>query len=160
MVRPLYRSRQVWHALRPRVSEEDFSVIDQLLAAEAASLFRAMELRDQRHALEVTRRLSNAGVIDSDLLTAAMLHDCGKGRVPVWLRVLKVLAPSAVRFAGAPDADGWRGAAYRLTHHVAISAQRAAEAGLSGAAVRIIAGRPLPEEEWKLLLLQSADDSS
>jgi hypothetical protein len=158
--RPFYRTRQVWHALRPRIQRDDLSLAAQLLTERESLLFYAMEKRDQRHALEVTRRLMTAGVVDHDLLAAALLHDCGKGAVPVWLRIMKVLAPPFVRSTGLKGVSGWRGAAYRLAHHPEIGAQKAEDAGSSPATVRLIAGHVIAGEETNLLLLQSADDAS
>ena len=46
---------------------------------------RRVDVSDQRHALEVYGRLRAATVTDPSALAAALLHDCGKGAVPVWL---------------------------------------------------------------------------
>ena len=65
-----------------------------------------MQRRDQRHALEVYRRLRDASVTDPSALAAALLHDCGKGAVPVWLRILYVLRPSLIDRIAREDAAG------------------------------------------------------
>ncbi len=49
------------------------------LAPPLLALFRAMPPGEQRHAVEVCRRLEAMGYDDPDLLTAALLHDVGKG---------------------------------------------------------------------------------
>jgi hypothetical protein len=119
-----------------------------------------MEKRDQRHALEVARRLRELGDEDIELLQAALLHDCGKGAVPVWLRVLKVLSPDTLRRLAVDGAPGYRGAAYRLLEHGAIGARLAASAGLSLVVARLIEGRIEPGDESRAALLAAADDAS
>ncbi len=122
-------------------------------------LFAAMEARDRRHALEVFGRVEATGETDPDLLAAALLHDCGKGAVPVWLRSLNVLGPAIVR-ACARDGSGWRAAAYRLVHHPQIGARLALAAGASPETAGYIAGRAAPENQNKIEVLRTADDAS
>ncbi|HWO73908.1 MAG TPA: HD domain-containing protein, partial [Dehalococcoidia bacterium] len=85
VARGLYRSRQVFHALWPRIDAAELEAALAGLTAGQRALFLGMDRGDQRHALEVLRRLGPAST-DPDLRLAALLHDCGKGRVPVWLR--------------------------------------------------------------------------
>ena len=157
--RALYRSRQVYHALWPHIDPGDLELATQLMTAEEQRLFDAMQRRDRRHALEVMRRL-RAGIDERDVLVAALLHDCGKGDVPVWLRILHVAAPWFGRLAGREGSTGWRGAAYRLHRHVDISARLVREAGCSELTVRLVGGGSRPEEAWKAQLLRAADDQS
>jgi hypothetical protein len=159
--RGIYRVRQFLHALWPRIDAAEAERVHRLLDERLVHLFFAMEKRDQRHALAVTRRLLDAGVDDRDLLTAALLHDCAKGSMPVWLRILRVVSPRLLRLiAGRETSTGWRGAAYRLLYDDELSAQLAVEAGATAAAARFIRGQVTPEEEPKLRLLQAADDAS
>jgi hypothetical protein len=161
VARPLYRSRQVLHALRPVLSKDDAEQARRLLSTEQAGLFFCMEKRDQRHAIEVVRRLSATSVADdSDVLAAALLHDCGKGAVPVWLRMLNVLAPAAVERIARDQAGEIRSAAYRLGHHAEIGARLAEAAGCSPTTVRLILGEVSPDESGRLALLRAADDAS
>jgi HD-like signal output (HDOD) protein len=160
-LRPLYRSRQVLHALRPALAPEDLEQVKTLLSAEQASLFFDMEKRDQRHAIEVARRLRATSVADdSDVLVAALLHDCGKGAVPVWLRILNVLSPAAVEHIAQEGAGPVRSAAHRLRHHAAIGARLARTAGCTPTTVRLIGGDVNSDESARLALLQAADDAS
>jgi hypothetical protein len=159
--RGIYRARQFLRALRPRLDAAEVDRARKLLDEPLLRLFLAMEKRDQSHALAVTHRLLDAGVDDRDLLTAALLHDCAKGWMPVWLRVLRVVSPRLLaRVAGHAASTGWRGAAYRLLHDDELSAKLATEAGASAATARFIRGHVMPEEEPKLRLLQAADDAS
>lgn len=157
--RALYRSRQVVQALAPRIHPDDLAVAVEVLTEQEARLFFGMQRRDQRHALEVTRRLGGQ-TDDRRLLVAALLHDCGKGEVPVWLRVAYVIAPSLVERMGKESVAGWRGAAYRLRHHARLGAEKAEAAGCDDATVRLIRGRVRPEEAGMYEMLCAADDQS
>ena len=44
-------------------------------------LFKSMRLADQRHCLDVYERLTSSGTTDSEMLTAALIHDAGKGSI-------------------------------------------------------------------------------
>jgi hypothetical protein len=179
LARPVYRARQVLTALFPRISQGDLQVVQGLLSEGELDLFYKMEVRDQRHGIEVMRRLRAAGIEGRDALAAALLHDCGKGWVPVWLRMEYVRAPR--RVAGlaerAPvnatqaesisfDSPLLRErtaamAAYRLVHHARIGAALARQAGSTDTTVRLISGIVGSDEEAALLAaLQIADDQS
>ena len=160
MASPIYRSRQVMLSLKPRLLRAEVDEVRATLTEGEEPLFFAMQKRDQWHALEVKRRLSAQGVNDRDLLVAALLHDCGKGAVPLWLRITKVLSPRLVRRFASAGSNGWRAAAYRLIHHAEIGARQANAAGSSSAIARLIAGEVLPNERSCLLLLRAADDVS
>ena len=157
--RALYRSRQVLHALWPRIDANDLEAAHRVMTAAEARLFGAMQRRDQRHALEVMRRVQ-AGTDKRDVLVAALLHDCGKGDVPVWLRILHVLSPRVGQVVGKAGDRGWRGAAYRLHRHVELSEELVREAGGSEVTVRLIGGRHTEDEAWMAALLWAADDAS
>ncbi|MPZ49770.1 MAG: HD domain-containing protein [Dehalococcoidia bacterium] len=157
--RAIYRTGQVRHALWPRINAAELASVCEVLSDGTAALFYAMEKRDQRHGLEVTRRLRESGATGQELLAAALLHDCGKGPVPVWLRVLKVASPGTLRRL-AREGGGWRGAAFRLQEHASIGARLATAAGAGALTVRLIEGRVEPGEEPLQALLLSADDAS
>jgi hypothetical protein len=161
LAKPLYRSRQVLHALRPALTQGDIEQAKRRLSPEQAGLFFAMEKRDQRHAIEVVRRLSATSVADDcEVLAAALLHDCGKGAVPVWLRILNVLAPAAVEHIARDEGGDVPSAAYRLRHHAEIGARLAETAGSTPTTVRLIRGDASPDESERLSLLRAADDAS
>ena len=122
-------------------------------------LFDAMQLRDRRHALEVMRR-ARERTDNRDVLIAALLHDCGKGDVAVWLRILHVLAPAFGRLVGKQGARGWRGAAWRLDHHEALSVRLVQAAGCSEVTVRLVGGTHTEDESWMAEVLRAADDAS
>jgi hypothetical protein len=176
-----YRGRQFLHALFPRLDPEHIAQARAILGEGEMALFVSMEKRDQRHGLRVLHHLIDAGEDDRDLLAAALIHDCGKGRVSVWLRVLKVVAPWFVRELAAGTEGGesstdheWcatkpepavfglidRTAAYRLVHHDSIGAGMAERAGSSEATVRFISGGAAEHERAKMSSLRAADDRS
>ena len=160
MARPVYRTRQVWLALRPRIENDDLLIATELLTPAQASLFGAMQRRDQRHALEVMRRLRDAGEREPDLLVAALLHDCGKGDVPLWLRIAKVLSPQLLKSLARPGGEGWRAAAYRILHHAELGAAQAEAAGVSPLTAALIRGRVEQADAPLLAHLMAADDAS
>jgi hypothetical protein len=160
LARAIYRSRQVMHALRPRIDPVELAFGRSLLTDPERVLFDAMERRDQRHAIAVLTKV-RVHTEDHDTLIAALLHDCGKGAVPVWLRILKVLSPAVLlRMAHPHESNGWRHAAHRLQTHESIGERLAREAGVSEGVIRLIAGRPEPQELWKAAILEAADDES
>jgi hypothetical protein len=148
------------HALRPHIDATDLAFARSLLTDPERALFDAMERRDQRHGIAVLAKV-RVHTEDHDVLIAALLHDCGKGGVPVWLRILKVVSPGMLaRVAHSDESKGWRYAAYRLHTHESIGERMAREAGVAEGAVRLIAGRPEPEDTWKVAILEAADDES
>jgi hypothetical protein len=160
LTKALYRTSQVWHALLPRIRPSDYAFVRGLLNDSLAALFFEMERRDQRHAIAVARRLVAAGETDRDLLAAALLHDCGKGAVPVWIRIVHVIAPSLLRRFAREDGPAGQRAAFRLLHHEAIGVAKARAAGASEVTLRLILGRPARGEEARLAALHAADDAS
>ena len=163
-VRAVYRGRQFFGALWPR--------IDTGLRAEALGplreperqLFEAMTRRDQQHCLEVYRKLGAQGHDDHDLLTAALLHDVGKGRVALWHRVAYVLlaagAPGLLARLAAPgEGRSWRQALYRCRNHAKLGAELARRAGSSPAVVALIGAEEVATDGGRLAALQAADDA-
>jgi len=148
------------HALRPRIAATDLAFARSLLTDPERELFDAMERRDQRHAIAVLTKV-RVHTEDHDVLIAALLHDCGKGAVPVWQRILKVVSPDMLfRLAHADPSKGWQHAAHRLHTHESIGEQLAREAGVTEGAIRLIGGQTTPEDAWKVAILEAADDES
>ncbi len=162
--RPLYRSHQFFAALRPRV---DTSLRDEafhLLAEPQQRLFESMTPRDQQHCLNVYHHLREGDHDDPDLLTAALLHDAGKGPVALWHRVAFVLleaaAPALLRRVAQPgDGASWRETMYRCVHHEELGAQLARAAGCSERTVALIRGEGAPAD-GVLATLHAADEAS
>jgi len=105
--RPLYRARQVGWALRPKVTGEERAEAREVLGDRLFPAFEGMDRADQRHCLDVYRAARRTGCEDRDVLTAALIHDCGKapstkdGRIRLWHRIayvaLGTVAPGLLR---------------------------------------------------------------
>jgi hypothetical protein len=157
LARAVYRTRQFRDALFPRLSDDTIGPARSLLRASELRLFEGMEEGDRSHGLRVMRALLEEGETDHDLLAAALLHDCGKGRVGVWLRVANVIAPWSLKLL----AHRGSGASYRLVHHARLGAELARQAGSSEETVRLIAGvSAAAGGRDKISVLRAADDRS
>ncbi|NMA68606.1 MAG: HD domain-containing protein [Desulfitobacterium sp.] len=96
----LYRVRQVWKALYPKITPEEISWAAQILPCNAFTLFQTQSLTEQRHGLDVALDLATKGIEDQNLLIAALIHDCGKIKYPLalWERILIVFLQKASPF--------------------------------------------------------------
>jgi hypothetical protein len=151
LVRALYRVGQVWRNIAPRpLDAMDHAILAAHLDTEARRLFATMSRADQRHSLDVFAALRACGHEDADLLTAALLHDCGKGagRVRLWVRppivLLRAFAPALLEWlTRAPD-PWWRRSFYFAWRHAEVGADLAAAAGVAPGAVLLIRTHHLP----------------
>ena len=163
--RAIYRSRQFFGALRPRVDAALRAEAFGLLSEPEQRLFESMTRRDQQHCLEVYCRLRAQGHDDRELLTAALLHDAGKGRIALWHRVAFVLLETVAagllrRLASPGEGSGWRQALYRCLRHPELGAKLARQAGSTDRVAALIeAADDLASDEW-LLALRAADDAA
>lgn len=140
-----YRSRQFWRMLRESSAPVDVMQVRNVLGPQLTGLFLKMHPAEQAHSFRVYRALADAGETDSDLLTAALLHDAGKSKSPLslWERtavvIARKLAPAVVRKWGqAPGPGGGSFPKTGLRHaflvaeqHPIWGAELAAEAGAS-----------------------------
>jgi HD superfamily phosphodiesterase len=158
-----HRARQFVAALRPRVSDTDRAGAARWLDEPQRRIFEAMMLRDQQHGIEVMRRIQAASPgEDPALYAAALLHDCGKGRVALWQRVAHVLLGAAPRLReriASEHGAGWRRAIWRLLHHPRLGADMVAAAAGDAETVRLIREQEAPRPDARLALLQAADDA-
>ena len=162
MPRVLHRMRQFFGAVRPSLGAGRRDAAYAWLTPAERALFDSMTLRDQEHGVIVFERVRRQAGDDPALLTAALLHDCGKGDVALWHRVLYVLlraaAPGQLRRL-ATHAPGWRGAVWRLAHHPELGADAATRAGSAADVVRMIREQDAPRPDVRLAILQAADDA-
>lgn len=93
-----YRVHQFINAFFPRIDSSEIKWALDNLSPEACSLFLKQPPPEQRHALDVAQSLmkdKHAFTYPDfqNLLTAALLHDCGKSVVSIrlWHRVFIVL---------------------------------------------------------------------
>jgi hypothetical protein len=165
LARARYRSRQFFGALRAEVGEDDRVRVARVLGPELERLFYTMDLRDQRHGLDVLGSLERRGHDDDVLLAAALLHDVGKGPIRLWHRVAFVLleaaSPRLLERVASRDGASWRRTLWRCRHHPELGAALAEAAGAPSQAVRLIrmqderdSGDPM------LTLLQQADEDA
>ena len=162
--RATYRSRQFFSSLRPHIDVTLRNDAFALLNDAERLVFESMTLRDQQHCLNVYHRL-RAQHDDRDLLVAALLHDCGKGRIALWHRVAYVLLDTAApgilrRIIAAGDGPGWRQALYRCVHHEHLGAERAHQAGSTPRVTSLIRGDDTDVVRQQLAALHAADDAS
>jgi len=165
LARAGYRARQFFHALFPRFEDHHLEHVRAILDEGEFALFESMEKRDQRHGVRVMEHLRAEHHADRDLLAAALLHDCGKGDMPVWLRIANVVFPAYLQRLATKAQEGHSGrghpaAAFRLVHHARLGAGLAEKAGSSAATVRYISGSAAEHEHDRIAVLRAADDRS
>jgi hypothetical protein len=161
MTRFRHRVRQFVGALRPRVSVRDRVAAYAYLSEKQQRLFETMTLRDQAHGIHVMRHVRARAADDPMLFAAALLHDCGKGRVALWHRVAFVLLGAMPftreRMASRHGAE-WRQAMWRLLHHPSLGAHLVAQTGADPEIVRMIREQDAPAPDGRLAILQAADE--
>jgi predicted HD phosphohydrolase len=155
-----YRIGQFFRALTARVLDAEMEQAAHVLTPAALALFCSMEIQDQRHGLDVCATLRQAGLANTDLLAAALLHDVGKAaiRLPAWQRAIIVLlerfAPRLLERLGQGEPqepirpvpsvaersllDSWRRSFVIHAHHSEIGARWAQEAGCSPLTIALI----------------------
>jgi hypothetical protein len=151
--------------VRARVTPDEETRARQLLPAAAWPLFAAMPVADRRHALDVVRRLTDAGHDDPDLLAAALLHDAAKGRaMRLWHRVggvlLDALAPGVLRRLGSPQLRSWRHGFYLYLNHADLSADAAAAVGCADRVLAFIRGTSSAADTSLAAAFAAADEAS
>jgi len=160
--RALYRSRQFFGAVRPRVDETLREQAFALLSDNQRRLFSSMTTRDQQHCLAVYNALREQGHDDSDLLIAALLHDAGKGNIELWHRVafvmLEATSPKLLdRVVRPGDGNDWREALYRCRNHPDLGAELARSAG-SSERISSLISEDTPDHR-QMAALKAADES-
>ena len=161
--RALYRSRQFFGSVRPRVDEALREQAFALLNDSQRQLFSSMTTRDKQHCLDVYSALREKGHDDSDLLVAALLHDAGKGTIELWHRVafvvLERLSPRLLdQFARPGDGGDWRQALHRCRNHPELGAELARQAGSSERIVKLISEHGADDRQ--MAALKAADESA
>lgn len=134
------------------LSPREQSEVASLLSPDLAPLFWRQPSADQRHALNVARRVMERDHSDAELIVAALVHDVGKadaGLGPVRRSIATVLDIAGVQVGGRMG---------RYLDHGAIGARALESAGASDLTVsfaRLHPGGPpsgVDPERWKLLL--------
>jgi hypothetical protein len=164
LARAAHRIRQFSGALRPHVAPAERDDAYRYLNEAQRAVFGSMMLRDQQHGIEVFRRVRAAAANDDrPLFAAALLHDCGKGRVALWQRVVHVIlgvaAPPLRRRIASEHGPAWRQAFWRLLHHPEIGANLVAQTGADPDTIRMIREQDAESPDQRLALLQAADEA-
>jgi hypothetical protein len=157
------RVRQFLEAGR-RPTESDLAVARAHLDVELLALFLAQHPRDVVHAVTTARWLLARGHDDRDLVTAALVHDVGKGNQRRLDRVAYVLA-SGLRLHRVLAADRsrfeLRRAIARSAGHPDRGATLLEAAGAPARVVELTRRHHAPAaRDGMLVLLQQADSLS
>ncbi len=159
-----YRGRQFLRAMLPRIRPEERAAVEPYLPGRLRNLFESLPAAEQRHGIDVFHVLRAGGHADRDLLTAGLLHDCGKGRVRVWHRVafvaLEAAGPRALGRIASAQGAGWRRAFHRMLHHPRLGAALVEEAGGSARTVALVGGSGGVDTDTELAALKAADEVS
>lgn len=164
LARASHRARQFVGALRPRVTPEARADAYCHLNVAERAVFESMVLRDQQHGIEVYRRVRAVAATNDDaLFAAALLHDCGKGRIALWQRVAHVVvgasAPSLRPRIASDQGAPWRQAFWRLLHHPELGAEMVAQTGADPDTIRMIREQDAEAPDERLAQLQAADEA-
>ena len=155
--------RQAVRHLGGRVSPAEREALAGWLTAAQLRLFDAMHPADQRHGLDVAAALRDGGRDDTELLLAALLHDCSKGpgvRLPhrvAWSLGEHYGEPVVRVFARLP---GFAEAFARLRRHADDSADMALAAGCSERTASLIRYQADPRDPDAGVALRLADEAS
>jgi hypothetical protein len=139
------RFRQGIRALTAFARPVDLDLAERTLSPELFALFKQMRRTEQQHSLNVLRALQGWGYGDPALMVAALLHDVGKSRYPLflWDKVIVVLArsaaPNRVRAWGTGDPNTWRRPFVISAQHPTWSAAMVTAAGADPTATTLIA---------------------
>jgi HD-like signal output (HDOD) protein len=163
-----YRVHQFYKAFFPCIKASEINWVHDKLSPQAYTLFLKQALPEQRHALDVAWALLNdkQAVSSPDfqnLVTAALLHDCGKSIVTVrlWHRVFVVLMQ---KFPHSIWSFLERGHSFLATplqiasQHAFWGSSLAEEAGLNSDICRLIREHHSPQTDLGLLL-EEADNT-
>jgi hypothetical protein len=156
------RLRRTWSYLRARVLEAERSELATWLTPAQLAVFDGMHVADRRHGLDVLAALRASGATDRDLLTAGLLHDCGKG--PSVLLVHRVAWSLGQRYGEwiwrwSSRLPTFRLGLERLRRHAERSAAVAAEAGCTPRTVELIRLQENPVDQAGELL-RAADEAN
>ncbi|MGH2459764.1 MAG: hypothetical protein ACRDIY_12950 [Chloroflexota bacterium] len=145
-------------AVGARVDPGELGVLDRYLGPAERALFLTMGIADQRHSLDLCRRLRCDGHADPDLLRAALLHDVGKsvGPLPVPYRVIYALCrlvnPKLARWLGQRERPTLVRPFYFAAHHAGLGALAAERAGSNPRVIQLIERHEAPNDQLSFLL--------
>lgn len=110
-----YRIHQFWRGLNAKtLNQEQQALVRGQLSAAEWRLFQTFLANDQQHSFRVWRQLREAGIEDTILLRAGLLHDIGKTRANVglvgrtWIVLGQAFWPKTAARWGEGDLEGAR----------------------------------------------------
>jgi hypothetical protein len=126
------------------------------------ALFDSMHVADRRHGVDVVASLRAENVSERDVLLAGLLHDVGKGKTGVWLRVAHALGDHYGHWIWrvAAMVPGFASDLERLRTHPQTSAELAAAAGCPARTVELIRYQEAPRDPEFGELLRLADEAN
>ncbi|MCD4687292.1 MAG: HD domain-containing protein [Anaerolineae bacterium] len=139
-----YRFAQGIRALGAWFRPVDDDLARAHLTPALYALYQQMRRSERQHSLRVLQDLLNAGHTHPDLLTAALLHDVGKSRVPFTLPekmlvvLVKACVPKLYQQWSNSSAHSWRRPFVVSVQHPAWGAEMVAEIGGSPLAITLI----------------------
>ena len=118
--------------------------MEALLGPEELRCFRALQGREQRHAVDVLAHLQAHGTPSTCVLVAALLHNAGKGPLHLYERVaytlLAMFTPALLDRIAAPDGCGFRLAMAAQRDHPARGAEILAAIGVRPRVLELVRG--------------------
>jgi len=155
------KARQFRAHLFARVTTEERRALAAWTRPAELALFEGMHVADQRHGLDVVAYLRRAGVADRDVLSAALLHDCGKGDTGWPPRVAWSLGERYGTWVHGTAArlPGWGEAMTRLRDHADLSADAVEAAGLPPSAVALVREQDATSTSTFGRLFHAADEA-
>ncbi len=165
---PLYRVRQFFQALTAELNTDQVANVLAILGPELFSVFRQLSRDEQYHAWCVWQDVL-ASQADGELQQAALLHDCGKARLPltlfdrVWIVIGKKLFARQCKLWGqlpAKTAKRWQRPFICAERHPAWGAEQIQAKHASEKVVWLVANHqsvpdafpPNYEEDYKILI--------
>lgn len=167
--RSQYRVHQFLHGFRTSIDPDDLQRIVSLLSENELKIFLSMQPRERRHGVDTMRHVDRLAadhgtVATNELLTAALLHDAGKGTIRVEDRIIYVLlkngAPDLLERLAHADGTRWRSALWRLCHHAELAASQFEEIGLARRVIELTAAHhrgKTTDDDLELAWLIEAD---
>ncbi len=173
----LKRIKQVISALTAEIDEEDKDFIEKHLDQREQTLFWAMNLPDQRHALNVAYTAFGLAeqIVNVDevmLIKASLLHDVGKvfGDVSTFDKIVTVIADRFAptwskqwaKLGKGNRLDNLRHAFYIYFHHAKRSEAKLQAIGLTELATLVSKHHKAPagDDPLELILLRKADEKN
>jgi hypothetical protein len=170
----VYRFRQGLRALLAFSQPIEMPLAAQYLTPELLGLFGQMRPSEQLHSLNVLRSVLAQGTTPPELAVAALLHDVGKSRYPLWTwqKTVVVLVRAAFpslyqRWSQGNPAHFWQRPFVVNAQHPTWSAEMVDGIGVAEAALWLIAHHQESPTVWEnhpyaplLKRLQAADNAN